>query len=157
MLCKLYNTWRTRYSKVSIDTSLLLLFFLYYLYLLTRPPICDAPVRTVLLEKPPEGSVGIRLTGGNKVGIFVSAVQPGIAASLQGLQPGDKLLKVNQVDMTGVTREDAAMFLLRVQDRVTLEVQLCKQGKAQSLLDVYMRECLLRDELIVFDGTDRSL
>lgn len=59
--------------------------------------------------------------------------------------------------MTGVTREDAAMFLLRVQDRVTLEVQLCKQGKAQSLLDVYMRECLLRDELIVFDGTDRSL
>lgn len=94
-----------------------------------RPPPCDAPVRTVLLEKPPEGSVGIRLTGGNKVGIFVSAVQPGIAASLQGLQPGDKLLKVNQVDMTGVTREDAVMFLLRVQDRVTLEVQHCKQGK----------------------------
>lgn len=96
---------------------------------LARPPVCDAPIRTVLLEKPPEGSVGIRLTGGNKVGIFVSAVQPGIAASLQGLQPGDKLLKVNQVDMTGVTREDAAMFLLRVQDRVTLEVQHCKQGK----------------------------
>ncbi|UYV79588.1 TJP2 [Cordylochernes scorpioides] len=41
-----------------------------------------------------EGSVGIRLTGGNEVGIFVTAVQPGSAASLQGLQPGDKLLKV---------------------------------------------------------------
>ena len=41
-----------------------------------------------------EGSVGIRLTGGNFVGIFVTAVQPGSPASLQGLQPGDKILKV---------------------------------------------------------------
>ncbi len=41
-----------------------------------------------------EGSVGIRLTGGNEVGIFVTAVQPGSPASLQGLQPGDKILKV---------------------------------------------------------------
>lgn len=41
-----------------------------------------------------EGSVGIRLTGGNHVGIFVTAVQPGSPASLQGLQPGDKILKV---------------------------------------------------------------
>jgi len=38
--------------------------------------------------------VGIRLTGGNEVGIFVTAVQPGSPASLQGLQPGDKILKV---------------------------------------------------------------
>lgn len=44
-----------------------------------------------------EGSVGIRLTGGNYVGIFVTAVQPGSPASLQGLQPGDKILKVRQV------------------------------------------------------------
>lgn len=38
--------------------------------------------------------MGIRLTGGNHVGIFVTAVQPGSPASLQGLQPGDKILKV---------------------------------------------------------------
>ncbi|XP_028967947.1 tight junction protein ZO-1 [Galendromus occidentalis] len=93
--------------------------------LATKPS--DAPVRTISFEKPPEGSLGIRLTGGNKVGIFVSAVQPGIAASLQGLQPGDKLLKVNQVDMNGVTREDAVMFLLRVQEHICLEVQHCKE------------------------------
>lgn len=43
-----------------------------------------------------EGSVGIRLTGGNFVGIFVTAVQPGSPASLQGLQPGDKILKVSK-------------------------------------------------------------
>lgn len=39
--------------------------------------------------------MGIRLTGGNFVGIFVTAVQPGSPASLQGLQPGDKILKVS--------------------------------------------------------------
>lgn len=48
--------------------------------------------RFVAFQK--EGSVGIRLTGGNHVGIFVTAVQPGSPASLQGLQPGDKILKV---------------------------------------------------------------
>ena len=42
-----------------------------------------------------EGSVGIRLTGGNDVGIFVTAVQPGSPAAQQGLQPGDKIIKVN--------------------------------------------------------------
>ena len=42
------------------------------------------------------GSVGIRLTGGNEVGIFVTAVQPGSPAAQQGLQPGDKILKVRK-------------------------------------------------------------
>jgi tight junction protein 1 len=35
-----------------------------------------------------EGSVGIRLTGGNEVGIFVTAVQQNSPASMQGLVPG---------------------------------------------------------------------
>ena len=42
-----------------------------------------------------EGSVGIRLTGGNDVGIFVTAVQPGSPAAVQGLTPGDKIIKVS--------------------------------------------------------------
>ncbi|CAG0880498.1 unnamed protein product [Darwinula stevensoni] len=46
-----------------------------------------------------EGSVGIRLTGGNETGIFITAVQPGSPAHLQGLQPGDKILKANQIDL----------------------------------------------------------
>ena len=72
------------------------------------------------------GSVGIRLTGGNEVGIFVSAVQPGSAAADQGLQPGDKILKVNDLDMKGVSREEAVMLLLSLQDQVNLVAQLCK-------------------------------
>lgn len=73
-----------------------------------------------------EGSVGIRLTGGNEAGIFVTAVQPGSAASMQGLTPGDKILKVNDMDMTGVTREEAVLFLLSLQEQIDLIVQHCK-------------------------------
>lgn len=52
--------------------------------------------RFVAFQK--EGSVGIRLIGGNEVGIFVTAVQPGSPASIQGLQPADKILKVRVLD-----------------------------------------------------------
>ncbi|XP_031353908.1 tight junction protein ZO-1-like isoform X5 [Photinus pyralis] len=89
----------------------------------TKQPVPDA--RYITFHK--EGSVGIRLTGGNFVGIFVTAVQPGSPASLQGLQPGDKILKVNDMDMTGVTREEAVLFLLSLQDRIELIVQFCKE------------------------------
>lgn len=74
-----------------------------------------------------EGSVGIRLTGGNEVGIFVTAVQQGSPASVQGLVPGDKILKVNDMDMNGVTREEAVLFLLSLQDRIDLIVQYSKE------------------------------
>ncbi|XP_044740428.1 tight junction protein ZO-1 isoform X3 [Chrysoperla carnea] len=88
----------------------------------SKQTVLDA--RFIAFQK--EGSVGIRLTGGNHSGIFVTAVQPGSPASLQGLQPGDKILKVNDMDMTGVTREEAVLFLLSLQDRIELIVQLCK-------------------------------
>jgi tight junction protein 1 len=67
--------------------------------------------------------VGIRLTGGNDVGIFVTAVQPGSPAAQQGLQPGDKIIKVNDMDMAGVTREEAVLFLLSLQDQIDLIAQ----------------------------------
>ncbi|XP_055377734.1 tight junction protein ZO-1-like isoform X2 [Condylostylus longicornis] len=84
----------------------------------------SAEPRFISFQK--EGSVGIRLTGGNEAGIFVTAVQPGSPASLQGLTPGDKILKVNDMDMHGVTREEAVLFLLSLQDRIDLIVQHCK-------------------------------
>ncbi|XP_013775348.1 tight junction protein ZO-1-like [Limulus polyphemus] len=81
--------------------------------------------RLVSFQK--DGSVGIRLTGGNEAGIFVTSVQPGSPASLQGLQPGDKVLKVNNKDMKGVTREEAVMLLMNSQDHVELIVQHRKE------------------------------
>ncbi|KPL97570.1 tight junction protein ZO-1-like protein [Sarcoptes scabiei] len=81
-------------------------------------------IRCIAFKK--EGSVGIRLTGGNEVGIFVTAVQPGSPAFQQGLQVGDKILKANQVDMKNFTREEAVLYLLKIKDRIELYVQNCK-------------------------------
>ncbi len=58
------------------------------------------------------------------MGIFVTAVQPGSPAARQGLRPGDKILKVNDSDFTrGVTREEAVLFLLSLQDQINLIAQ----------------------------------
>lgn len=75
--------------------------------------------------------MGVRLTGGNETGVFVTAVQPGSPASLQGLQPGDKILKVNDMDMKGVTREEAVLFLLSLQEQIDLIVQHRRQDYDQ--------------------------
>ena len=79
------------------------------------------PPRRISFKKC--GNVGVRLTGGNDVGIFVTAVQPGSPAANEGLQPGDKLLKVNEMEMRGVTREEAVLFLLSLQDEINLVAQ----------------------------------
>ncbi|XP_078531866.1 tight junction protein 2-like isoform X1 [Lissotriton helveticus] len=76
-------------------------------------------------------SVGLRLAGGNDVGIFVAGLQDGSAAQLEGLQEGDQLLKVNDQDFRCIVREDAVLFLLEIPkgDDVTI--------LAQSRFDVY--------------------
>ncbi|XP_066585320.1 tight junction protein ZO-3 [Prorops nasuta] len=89
----------------------------------SKQPMPDP--RFITFQK--EGSVGVRLTGGNETGVFVTAVQPGSPASLQSLQPGDKILKVNDMDMKGVTREEAVLFLLSLQEQIDLIVQHRRQ------------------------------
>ncbi|KAJ8928951.1 hypothetical protein NQ314_018413, partial [Rhamnusium bicolor] len=42
-------------------------------------------------------------------------------------QPINYSFKVNDMDMTGVTREEAVLFLLSLQDRIELIVQFCKE------------------------------
>ncbi|KAM4808497.1 tight junction protein 2 [Rhinophrynus dorsalis] len=59
-------------------------------------------------------SVGMRLAGGNDVGIFVAGVQEGSAAEQEGLQEGDQLLKVNAQDFRCIAREDAVLYLLEI-------------------------------------------
>ena len=39
-------------------------------------------------------NVGLRLAGGNDVGIFVAGIQEGTSAEQEGLQEGDQILKV---------------------------------------------------------------
>ena len=89
--------------------------------------------------------MGIRLTGGNDVGIFVTAVQPGSPAAQQGLQPGDKIIKVNDMDMTGVTREEAVLFLLSLNDQIDLIAQYRREEYDQIVqverVERYMARC----------------
>lgn len=55
----------------------------------------SSDVHTVSFEK--EDSVGLRLVGGNDVGIFVGGVQPNSPAYDQGMKEGDQIMQVRRV------------------------------------------------------------
>lgn len=59
--------------------------------------------------------MGLRLAGGNDVGIFVSGVQEGSPAEEQGIQEGDQILQVaggGRVGMLGDTPESVTACVL---------------------------------------------
>uniref|UniRef100_A0AAQ5ZW57 Tight junction protein 2b (zona occludens 2) n=1 Tax=Amphiprion ocellaris TaxID=80972 RepID=A0AAQ5ZW57_AMPOC len=92
---------------------------------------CSCRPNTVMVNFQKGDSVGLRLAGGNDVGIFIAGVQVGSPAEEEGLRVGDQILKVNNVDFQGVVREEAVLFLLEIPkgDVVTI--------LAQSKPDVY--------------------
>lgn len=57
-------------------------------------------------------SAGLRLAGGNDVGIFVSGVQEGSPAESQGVREGDQILQVNDTSFQNLTREEAVEYLM---------------------------------------------
>ncbi|KAH7728368.1 PDZ domain protein [Aphelenchoides avenae] len=83
-------------------------------------PIRD--IRTIRFQKQ-GGSLGIRVIGGNQVGIFVSAVQESSPAAQHGLYVGDRLHAVNGYNMNGVTREEAVQYLLSLGEEVTIRLE----------------------------------
>nr|XP_057927369.1 tight junction protein ZO-2-like isoform X3 [Doryrhamphus excisus] len=102
--------------------------------ILLRPSSEDEKLygpNTVMVNFQKGDSVGLRLAGGNDVGIFIAGVQEGSPAEEEGLRVGDQILKVNNVDFQGVVREEAVLFLLEIPkgDVVTI--------LAQSKPDVY--------------------
>ncbi|XP_048860364.1 tight junction protein ZO-3 isoform X1 [Brienomyrus brachyistius] len=80
-----------------------------------------------------ENSVGLRLVGGNDVGIFVAGVQPHSPAHQQGMKEGDQMLQVNGVDFSRMTREEAAMFLLNLRKGEPVEIF------TQNKMDIYKK------------------
>ncbi|XP_004378526.1 tight junction protein ZO-3 [Trichechus manatus latirostris] len=72
-------------------------------------------------------SLGLRLAGGNDVGIFVSGVQAGSPADGQGIQEGDQILQANDTSFQNLTREEAVQFLLGLPPGE--EVELVTQRK----------------------------
>uniref|UniRef100_A0A8D0AVJ5 Tight junction protein 2b (zona occludens 2) n=1 Tax=Sander lucioperca TaxID=283035 RepID=A0A8D0AVJ5_SANLU len=86
---------------------------------------------TVMVNFQKGDSVGLRLAGGNDVGIFIASVQEGSPAEEEGLRIGDQILKVNNVDFQGVVREEAVLFLLEIPKGEVVTIL------AQSKPDVY--------------------
>uniref|UniRef100_A0A3B4XNB4 Tight junction protein 2b (zona occludens 2) n=1 Tax=Seriola lalandi dorsalis TaxID=1841481 RepID=A0A3B4XNB4_SERLL len=86
---------------------------------------------TVMVNFQKGDSVGLRLAGGNDVGIFIAGVQEGSPAEEEGLRIGDQILKVNNVDFQGVVREEAVLFLLEIPKGELVTIL------AQSKPDVY--------------------
>ncbi|KAK3555981.1 hypothetical protein QTP86_032566 [Hemibagrus guttatus] len=74
------------------------------------------------LEKPPAGTLGFSVIGGER-GIFVKSVTPGGAAHTDNtLQVGDRLLKVNEELMTGVSHSKAVATIRKAKGVVHLVV-----------------------------------
>uniref|UniRef100_A0A3Q2D4S0 Protein tyrosine phosphatase non-receptor type 13 n=1 Tax=Cyprinodon variegatus TaxID=28743 RepID=A0A3Q2D4S0_CYPVA len=86
--------------------------------------ICPAEeeIITLDLEKPPSGSLGFSLIGGER-GIFVKSITPGgIAESSGKLQVGDRLLKVNEDLMTNISHTKAVTTIRKAKGLVHLIV-----------------------------------
>lgn len=99
-----------------------------------RPSLEDQEIygpNTVMVRFLKGESVGLRLAGGNDVGIFIAGVQEDSPAEIEGLRTGDQIVKVNNMDFRGMVREDAVLYLLEVPKGEDVTIL------AQSKPDVY--------------------
>ncbi|XP_072261210.1 tight junction protein ZO-3 isoform X2 [Pyxicephalus adspersus] len=86
-----------------------------------------------LIQFTKEKSIGLRLAGGNDVGIFVASVQEGSPAAAEGMKEGDQILQVNETSFHNMTREDAVQYLMNIPQNE--DVILLTQGKE----DIYRK------------------
>ena len=69
------------------------------------------------------GELGVRLVGGNAVGIFIHSLEPDSPASEVGLSRGDQILEYNGTDLSSATAEQAAYELAKPVEHVSIMVQ----------------------------------
>uniref|UniRef100_A0A3B4V5Y5 PDZ domain-containing protein 11 n=1 Tax=Seriola dumerili TaxID=41447 RepID=A0A3B4V5Y5_SERDU len=69
--------------------------------------------RTIVLKKPPGAQLGFNIRGGkaSQLGIFISKVVPDSDAHRAGLQEGDQVLSVNEVDFQDIEHSRAVEIL----------------------------------------------
>uniref|UniRef100_A0A8C8EZI5 Tight junction protein ZO-2 n=1 Tax=Oncorhynchus tshawytscha TaxID=74940 RepID=A0A8C8EZI5_ONCTS len=96
-----------------------------------RPETPPGKPNTVMVRFQKGESVGLRLAGGNDVGIFIAGVQEDSPAEQEGLHTGDQIMKVNNMDFRGMVREDAVLYLLEIPKGEDVTIL------AQSKPDVY--------------------
>uniref|UniRef100_A0A671V945 Tyrosine-protein phosphatase non-receptor type 13 n=1 Tax=Sparus aurata TaxID=8175 RepID=A0A671V945_SPAAU len=90
---------------------------------------------TLDLEKPHAGGLGFSVIGGER-GIFVKSITPGgVAESSSKLQVGDRLLKVNEELMTGVSHTKAVTTIRKAKGLVHLVVSRPPDQNPNTYLD----------------------
>lgn len=68
-------------------------------------------------------NLGIKLCGGNKVGIFINEIKPGSLGALEGIRTGDQILEYNGENLRHITAEQAANMLSKLPDEANMLVQ----------------------------------
>ncbi|XP_028272907.1 tight junction protein ZO-2a isoform X2 [Parambassis ranga] len=102
-----------------------------------KPTVEDQEIygpNTVMVRFQKGDSVGLRLAGGNDVGIFIAGVQEDSAAEQEGLHTGDQIVKVNNMDFRGMVREDAVLYLLEIPKGE--DVTILAQSKPEVYKDI---------------------
>ncbi|XP_037341227.2 tight junction protein ZO-2a isoform X7 [Pungitius pungitius] len=102
-----------------------------------KPSIEDQELfgpNTVMVRFQKGDSVGMRLAGGNDVGIFIAGVQEDSAAEQEGLRTGDQIMKVNNMDFRAMVREDAVLYLLEIPKGE--DVTILAQSKPEVYKDI---------------------
>lgn len=69
---------------------------------------------TVMVNFQKGDSVGLRLAGGNDVGIFIASVQEGSPAEEGGLRVGDQILKVEQAPLYFIYTEMRSLVIYNI-------------------------------------------
>uniref|UniRef100_A0A8C2DLL0 Tight junction protein 2a (zona occludens 2) n=1 Tax=Cyprinus carpio TaxID=7962 RepID=A0A8C2DLL0_CYPCA len=94
-----------------------------------RPSLEDQEIygpNTVMVRFQKGESVGLRLAGGNDVGIFIAGVQEDSPADIEGLRTGDQIVKVNNMDFRGMVREDAVLLKDAIREQQEKAVWVCE-------------------------------
>lgn len=73
------------------------------------------------------GDLGVRLVGGNAVGIFVHSVDMDSPAFNVGLRCADQILEYNGIDLRAATAEQAAYELAKPVENVSILAQYCPE------------------------------
>ena len=109
-------------------------------------PQSSYPIEQVRLIKQ-NGAMGLSIVGGGNVachpfgvdnpGIFISKIVPGGAASSTNLRVGDRILKVNSIDVTEYSHDDTVDELKRNAGEVALLVSHDPQPKGMQEITLH--------------------
>ncbi|CDS42578.1 tight junction protein ZO 3 [Echinococcus multilocularis] len=115
--------------------------------------------RVVSIQSHPVLGTGIRIIGGNAVGIFISEVNGQSPATESGVRPGDEIISINGESVKWMTKAEAALRILKSGKVLRLEVRQAVDkfeafinGKAGSGDDFYVRAAFNHTPSVV-DGS----